>query len=159
MYCSVIQLSLTLQPHGLQHTRLPCSLLSQNHVHRVGDAIQQSHSLPPTSPPALNVSQHQGLLMTLCIRWPKYWSISFSISPSNEQSGLISFRIDWFDLLIVQGTLKSLLQPHSSKALILQHYASFMVQISHLYMTTGKIILTIWIFVHKVVLFFLVNLE
>ena len=74
----------------------------------------------------------------LCIRWLKYWSFSFSISPSNEYSGLISFRMDWLDLLAVQGTLKSLLQHHSSKASILQSSAFFMVQLSHLYMTTGK---------------------
>ena len=85
------------------------------------------------------------------IRWPKYWSFSFSISPSNEYSGLISFRIDWFDLLAIQGTLKSLLQHHSSKASILHHSAFFMVQLLHLYMTTGKIIaLTIWTFAGKV---------
>ena len=74
------------------------------------------------------------------IRWPKYWSFSFSVSPSNEYSGLISFRIDWFDLLAVQGTLKSLLQHHSSKASVLRHSASFMDQLSHPYMTTGKAI-------------------
>ena len=80
----------------------------------------------------------------LCIRWPKYWHFSFSISPSNEYSGLISFQIDWFDLLAIQGTLKSLLQHHSSKASILQCSAFFMVQLSHLWMTTGKnIVLTI----------------
>ena len=85
------------------------------------------------------------------IRWPKYWSFSFSISPSNEYSGLTSFRIDWFDLLAVQGTLKSLLQHHSSKASILQCSAFFMVQLSHPNMTTGKTIaLTLWIFVSKV---------
>ena len=88
----------------------------------------------------------------ICIRWPKCWSFSFSISPSNEYSGLISFRIDWFDLLAVQGTLKSLLQHHSSKASILRHSAFFMVQLSHLYMTTGKTTtLTIWTFVAKVI--------
>ena len=76
----------------------------------------------------------------LCIRWPKYWSFSFSISPSNEYSGLISFRIDWLDLLAVQGTLKSLLQHHNSKASVLQHSAFFIVQLSHPYMTTGKTI-------------------
>ena len=76
----------------------------------------------------------------LCIRWPKYWSLSFNISPSNEYSGLISFRVDWFDLLAVQGTLKSLLQHHSSKASILQHSACFIVQLSHPYVTTGKTI-------------------
>ena len=85
------------------------------------------------------------------IRWPKYWSFSFSICPSNEYSGLISFRIDWFDILAVQETLKSLLQHHSSKASILQRSASFMVQLSHPYMTTEKTIaLTIWTFVSKV---------
>ena len=91
---------------------------TQTHVHRVGDAIQPSHALLSPSPPAFNLSQHQGLFneLVLCIRWPKYWSFSFSISLSNEYSGLISFRIDWLDLLAVQGTLKSLLQHHSSKA-------------------------------------------
>ena len=86
----------------------------------------------------------------LRIRWPKYWSFSFNISPSNEHSGLISFRMDWLDLLAVQGTLKSLLQHHSSKASILQHSAFFIVQLSHPYMTSGKtIVLTIWTFVGK----------
>jgi len=93
----------------------------------------------------------------LCIRWPKYWSFSFNISPSNEHSGLISFRMDWLDLLAVQGTLKSLLQHHSSKASIIQHSAFFIVQLSHPYITTGKTIaLTRWTFVSKVIsLFFL----
>jgi len=87
----------------------------------------------------------------LCIRWPKYWSFSFSISPCNEYSGLITFRMDWLDLLAVQGTLKSLLQHHSSKASILQHSALFIVQLSHPYMTTGKTIaLTRWSVVGKV---------
>ena len=90
--------------------------------------------------------------LVLCIRWPKYWSFSFSISPSNEYSGLLSFRIDWLDLLAVQGFLKSLLQHHSSKASIL-HSAFFIVQLSHPYMTTGKTIaLTRWIFVGKSVI-------
>ena len=89
--------------------------------------------------------------LALHIRWPKYWSFSFSIRPSNEYSGLISFRIDWFDLLAVQGTLKSLLQHHSSKASILQCSALFIVQLSHPYVTTGKTVaLTIWTFVSKV---------
>ena len=92
----------------------------------------------------------------LCIRWPKYWSFSFSISPSNEYSGLISFRIGWFDLLVVQGTLKSLFQHHNLKALILQCAAFFMVQLSHLYLTIGKAIdLTIQNFVAKWCLWFL----
>ena len=87
----------------------------------------------------------------LSIRWPKHWNFSISISPSNEYSGLISFRTDWFYLLAVQGTLKSLLQHHGSKTSVLQHSAFFVVQLSHLYMTTGKIIaLTIWTFVGKV---------
>ena len=87
----------------------------------------------------------------LCIRWPKYWSFSFSISPSNEHPGLISFRMDWLALLAVQGTLKSFLQHHSSKASVLQCYAFFIVQLSHPYMTTGKTIaLTKWTFVSKV---------
>ena len=87
----------------------------------------------------------------LCIRWPKYWSFSFSISPSNEYSGLISFKMDWLDLLAVQGTLKSLLQHHSSKASILWHSTFFIVQLSLPYMTTGKTIaLTRWTFIGKV---------
>ena len=89
--------------------------------------------------------------LTLCIRWPKYWSFSFSIIPSKEHPGLISFRMDWLDLLAVQGTLKSLLQHHSSKASILQHSAFFLVQLSHSYLTTGKTVaLSMWIFVGKV---------
>ena len=89
--------------------------------------------------------------LVLRIRWPKYWSFSFSISPSNEHSGLISFRIDWLDILVVQGTLKSILQHHSSKASILRRSAFFIVQLLHPYMTTGKTIaLTRWPFVGKV---------
>ena len=89
---------------------------------------------------------------TLCVRWPKYWSFSFSISPSNEHSGLISFRMDWLDILAVQGTLKGFLQHHSSKASILWRSAFFTVQLSHSYMTTGKTIaLTRWTFVGKVI--------
>ena len=111
----------------------------QIHVHQVGDAIQPSHPLSSSSPPALNLPQHQGLFkwVSSCIRWPKYWSFSFNISPSNEHPGLISFRMDWLDL---QGTLKSLLQHHSSKASILQLSAFFIVQLSHPYVTTGKTI-------------------
>ena len=90
--------------------------------------------------------------LVLCIRWPKYWSFIFNISPSNEHSGLISFRTDWLDLLAVQGTLKSLLQHHSSKASFLQCSAFFIVQLSHPHMTTGKTIaLTRWTFVGKVI--------
>ena len=98
--------------------------------------------------PSIRVYSNESALH---IRWPEYYSFSFSISPSNEYSGLISFRIDWFDILAVQGTLKSLLQHHSSKALILQCSAFFMVQLLHLYMTTEKTLaLTIWTFVSKV---------
>ena len=116
--------------------------LAQIHVHWVSDAIQSSHPLSSHSPPAFNLSQHQGLFheSVLHIRWQKYWSFSFSISPSNEYSGLISFRMDWVDLLTIQGTLKSLLQRHSLKSPILQHSAFFTVQLSHPYVTTGKTI-------------------
>ena len=104
--------------------------------------------LLPSVFPSIRVFSFESVL---CIRWPKYWSFSSSISPSNEYSGLISFRIDWLDLLAFLGTLKSLLQHHSSKASVLWRLALFMVQLSHLYMTTGKTIaLTTWIFVGKV---------
>ena len=132
---------------------------TQTHVHRVGNAIQPSHSLASLSLPAPNLSQHQGFSSesTVCMRRPKYWSFSFSISPSNEPSGLISFRIHWVDLLAVQETLKSLLQHHSSKAAILQRSAFFTVKLSHPYMTTGKTIaLTRWTFAGKV-MFLLFN--
>ena len=104
--------------------------------------------LPPI-PPSIRVFSNES---TLCIRWPKYWSFSFSINPSKEHPGLISFRMDWLDLLAVQGTIKSLLQHHSSKASILWHSDFFIVQLSHPYMTTGKTVaLTRWTFVGKVV--------
>ena len=106
------------------------------------------HILLPSIFPTFRVFSNESVL---CIRWPKYWSFSFSISPSNEYSGLISFRIDWLDLLAVQGTLKSLFQYHSSKASIFQRSAFFVVQLSHPYMTTGKTMsLTSWTFVDKV---------
>ena len=107
--------------------------------------------LLPSIFPSIRVFSNE---LALCIRWPKYWNFSFSISPSNEYSGLISFRIDWFDLA-VQGTVKSLLQHHSSKTSILQHSGFFMVKLSHPNMTTGKTIaLTIWTFVGKVMCLF-----
>ena len=114
---------------------------TQTHVHQVGDAIQPSHPLSSPSPPAPNPSSIRVFSneSTLLMRWPKYWSFSFSISPSNEHPGLISFRMDWLDLLAVQGTPKSLLHT-SSKASILQRSAFFTVQLSHPYMTTGKTI-------------------
>ena len=120
------------------HHQLP--ELTQTHVHQVSDAIQPSHSLlSPSLPisPSIRVFSNESVLQ---IKWPKYWSFSFNISPSNEHPGLVSFRMDWLHLLAVQGTLKSLLQHHSSKASILLHSAFFIVQLSHPYMTTGKTI-------------------
>ena len=114
---------------------------TQNHVHQVGDAIQPYH--PMSSPSfAFNLFSIRvfSSASALRIRWPKYWSFSFNISPSNEYLGLISFRMDWLDLLAVQGTLKSLLQHCNSKALILRGSAFFIVQLSHPYMTIGKTI-------------------
>ena len=147
----------SLQPHELQHARPSCPSLT----HRVQTnscpfsqwwypAISSlsSPSRPAPNPSSINVFSNES---TLCLRWPKYWSFSFSISPSKEHPGLISFRIDWLDLLAVQGTLKSLLQYHSSKASVLQCSAFFIVQLSHPYMTTGKTIaLTRWTFIGKV---------
>ena len=133
------------------HHQLP--EFTQTHAHQVSDAIQPSHPLSSPFPPAHNPSKHQGLSneSTLCMRWSKDWSFSFSISPSNEHTGLISFRMDWLDLLAVQRTLKSLLQRHSSKASIFRPSVFFTVQLSHPYMTTGKTIaLTRWTFVGKV---------
>ena len=133
------------------HHQLP--EFTQTYVHRVGDAIQPSHPLSsllilPSIFPSIRVFSNESVLH---IRCPKYWNFSFSISPSNEYSGLISFRMDWFDLLAVQGTLKSLLQPHSSKTSILWLSAFFIVQLLHPYMTTGKTIaLNRWTFVGKV---------
>ena len=145
-FSSVTQSCLTCPTHvhGLYtpafpvHHQLP--ELAQTHVHWVGDAIQPSHPLsslllPPSIFPSTRVFSNKSVL---CIKWPKYWSFSFSISPSNKYSVLMSFRIDWLDLLAVQGTLKSLLQHHSSKASILWPSAFFTVQLSHPYMTTGK---------------------
>ena len=113
--------------------------LTHTHVHQVGDAIQPCHPLSSPSPLAC-LSQHQGLFQWVSSshQWPKYWSFSFSISPSKERSGLISFRMDWLDLHAVQGTLKSLLQHYSSKASIHQSSAFFIVQLSHPYMSTGN---------------------
>ena len=132
------------------HHQLP--EFAQTHVHWVGNAIQPSHPLCPlllpSVFPSIRVFSNESVLH---IRWPKYWSFSFSISPSNEYLGLMSFRMDWLDLLAVQGTLKSLLQHHSSKASVLQRSAFFIIQLSHPYMTTGKTIaLTIRPFVGKV---------
>ena len=126
----------------------------QTHVHQVGDAIQTSHPLSSPFSPAPNPSQHQSHSneSTLHMRWSKYWSFSFSIIPSKEHPGLISLKMYWLDLLAVQGTLKSLLQHHSSKASILRCSAFFIVQLSDPYMTTGKTIaLTSWTFVGKVI--------
>ena len=130
------------------HHQLP--EFTQTHVHWVGDAIQPSHPLSsplllPSIFPSIRIFSNESALH---IKWPKYWSFSFSISPSNEHPGLISFRMDWLYLLAVQGTLKSLLQHHSSKASILWHSVFFIVQLSYPYMATGKTIaLTRWNFV------------
>ena len=125
------------------HHQLP--EFTQTQVHRVSDVIQ------PPPPPALPASGSFPVSSTLRMRWPKYWSFSLSISPSNEHLGLVFFRMKWLDLLAVQGTLKSLLQNHRSKPSILRRSAFFTVQFSHPYMTTGKnIALTRWTFVGKV---------
>ena len=147
--CSVM--SNSLQPHEPQCQDSLSNINSQTPPKPM--SIQPSHPLSSPSPPALNLSQNQGFSneSALCIWWPKYWSFSFSISLSNEHPGLISFRMDWLYLLAVQGTLKSLLQHHSSKASILLGSAFFTVQLSHPYMTTGKTIaLTRQTFVGKV---------
>ena len=146
----------SLWPHGLQHSRLPCHTNSQSlqRLMSIKSVMPSNHLilchlllLLPSIFPSIRVFSNE---LALCIRWSKYWSISFSISPSNEYSGLSSFRIDWFDLLDVQGTLKSL-QHYNSKASVLQCSALFMVQLSHSYMTTGKTkALTIRTFVSKV---------
>ena len=121
------------------HHQLP--EFTQTQVHRVGNASHLILCHPllllPPIPPSIRVFSNDS---TLHLRWPKYWSFSLSISPSNEYPGLVSFRMDWLDLLAVQGTLKSLLQHHSSKASVLQHSAFFTVQLLHPYMTTGKTI-------------------
>ena len=146
-FSSVAQSCLTLcdpmdciMPGFLLHHQL--LELAQTHVYWVGDTIQPSHPLSSPSLPAFSLSQHQGLFQWVSSshQGPKYWNFSFSISPSNEYLGLISFRMDWLDLLAVQGTLKSFLQHHSSKASILRCSVFFIAQLSHPYMTTGKTI-------------------
>ena len=131
----------SLRPHGSQHARPPCPSPTPEftQTHAIESVMPSSHLilcrpllLLPPLPPSIRVFSNES---TLCMRWPKYWSFSFSISPSNEHPGLISFRMDWFDLLAAQGTLKSLLQHHSSKASIFQRSAFFTVQLSHPYMT------------------------
>ena len=151
-------MSSSLQPHGLQHTKLLCPPLSQSLLKfmSIESVIPFNHLilwhpllLLSSIFPIIRVFSNE---LALCIRWPKYWSFSFSISPSSEHSGLISVRIDWFDLLAVQGTLKSLLQHHDLKTSIIQWLAFFMDQLSQPYMTTGKTIaLTIWTFGGKVI--------
>ena len=132
----------SLRPPGLQHARLPCPSPTRWVYSNSCPLSQWCHPtichpllLLPSVFPSIRVFSNESALL---IRWPKYWSFSFSISPSNDYSGLISFRMDWFDLLDVQGTLKSLLQHHSSKASILWPSAFFIVQLSHPYITTGK---------------------
>ena len=148
----------SLQPHGLQHTRPPCpsptprvysnSCPLSRWCHPTISSSVVTLLLPPSIFPSIRALSNE---LALHIRWPMFWSFSFSINPSNEYSGLISFRIDWLDLLAVQGTLKSLLQHHSSKASVLWCSAFFIVQLSHPYMTTGKTIaLTRWTCVGRV---------
>ena len=136
----------SLRPHESQHARLPCPSPTPSSLRlpSIESVMPSSHLilcrpllLLPLIPPSIRVFSNES---TLCMRWPKYWSFSFSTIPSKEIPGLISFRMDWLDLLAVQGTLKSLLQHHTSKASILQHSAFFTVQLSHPYMTTGKTI-------------------
>ena len=139
-------------PHGLQHSRPPCPSPTPR---AYSNSCPASHLvlcrpllLLPSVFLSIRIFSSESILH---IRWPKYWSFSFSISPSKEYSGLISFRMDWLNLLAVQGTLKTLLQHHSSKASVLRHSTFFTVQLSHPYMTAGKTIaLTRWTFVGKV---------
>ena len=154
-FSSVAQSCLTLRPHGPQHARPPCPS-STPRVYSNScplswwchPTISSSVLPPPSIFPSIRIFSNES---ALCIRWPKYLSFSFNISPSKEHSGLFSFRMDRLDLPTVQGTLKSLLQHHSSKASILRCSAFFIVQLSHPYMTTGKkIALTMWTFVGKV---------
>ena len=157
--CSVM--SDSLRPHESQHARPPCpsptaAVNSDSHPSSrwchpaISFSVVPFSSCPQSLPPlkSIRVFSNES---TLCMRWPKYWSFSFNIIDSKEHPGLISFRMDWLDLLAIQGTRKSLLRHHSSKASIPQHSAFFTVQISHPYMTTGKTIaLTRWTFVGKV---------
>ena len=147
--CNSMHSSIPGLPVYHQHWSLP-ELMSIELVMPSNHLIHCCPLLPlPSIFPNIRVSSNGS---AVCIRWPKYWNFSFSISPSNEYSGLISLRMDWLDLLEVQGTLKSLLQHHSSKASILPHSACFIFQLSHPYMTTGKTIaLTRWAFVGKVI--------
>ena len=156
--CSV--LSNSLWPHRLQHVGPSCpSPTPRVYSNSIESVMPSNHLilchpllLLPSMFPSIRVFSNES---TLRIRWPKYWSFSFNISPSNEHPGLISFRMDWLDLLVDQGTLKSLLQHHSSKASILWHSTFFIVQLSHPYMTTGKsIALTRQTFVDKMSLLF-----
>ena len=146
-YCSVTLSCLTLcDPMDCSIPGLPVphhlSEFSQVHVHCIGDAIQPSNPPKPSSPFALNHLQHQGLFneSAVHIRWPQYWSFSFNIIHSNNYSGLVSLKIDWFDVPAVQWSFRSLLQLHSSKASILWHSAFFIVQLSHPYVTPWKTI-------------------
>ena len=142
----------SMRPHRLLHAWLPCCSPSPGACSNSNALSQWYHVnisschplLLPSIFPSIRFVSNQSLLP---IRWLKYWSFSFSISPSNEYSGLISFRIDWLDVLAVQGTLKSFLQHHSSQASIFRHSAFFMIQLSHLYITTGKTIALTWL--HK----------
>ena len=135
----------SLPPHGVQHAKASLSITNSRSLPKlmsIESVMPSNHLilcqpllLPPSIFPSIGVFSNESVLL---IRWPKYWSFSFSISPSNEHPGLISFRMDWLDFLAVQGTLKSLLQHHSSKASIFLYSGFFIVQLSHPYVTTGK---------------------
>ena len=151
-FSSVAQSCPTLRPHGLKHARLPCPSPTPRACSNSCPSSQWCHpSISSSVVPfsfCLQSFPASRSFPVLRIRWPKYWGFSFSISPSNEYSGLIFCKIDWFDLLAVQGTLKNLLQHHSSKGSILQYSAFFIIQLSHPYMTNEKAIaLTRWTFV------------
>ena len=151
-------MSNSLWPHELQHARASLSITNSRSLLKLMslESVMPSNHLIPCRPllllpsifPSIRIFSNESVLH---VRWPKYWNFTFNISPSNEYSGLISFRMEWLDLLAVQLTLKSLLQHHSSKASILWYLAFFIVQLSHPYMTTGKTTaLTRWTFVGKI---------
>ena len=164
LLCSPKVMSDSSQPHGLQHTKFPCPSQSLHRFMSIESVMPSMFQcfidafkyrilcfpllFLPSIFPSIRVFSNESVL---CSRWPEYWYFSFSFRPSSEYSGLISFRLDWFDLLAIQGTLKNLLQHHNAKPSVLQCSAFFMVQLSHSYMTTRKtIVLIIWNFVSKV---------
>ena len=155
-------MSCSLCPHGLQHTRLPCLSVFPSLLKLMSlESVMPSNHLIIYRPLLLSIFPSMRVFFSesdFCIRWPKDWSFSFSISSFSEYPGLISFRIDWFDLLAVQGTLRSLLQHYSLKSSVLRRSVFFMVHLSHPFMTTGKTIAwTTWTFVGKMISLFLIH--